>query len=58
MSAQKHELLFSRFGVNYNQLPARFRKGSVLVREEVGESGKVRSLSALVSSKVTRMLNG
>ncbi|KAI0749384.1 tRNAHis guanylyltransferase [Daedaleopsis nitida] len=35
VSSQKHEILFSRFGVNYNELPARFRKGSVLVREEV-----------------------
>lgn len=35
VSSQKHEMLFSRFGVNYNDLPARFRKGSILVREEV-----------------------
>ena len=35
MSGQKHEILFSRFDVNYNALPARFRKGSVMVREEV-----------------------
>ncbi|KZT29782.1 tRNAHis guanylyltransferase [Neolentinus lepideus HHB14362 ss-1] len=32
-SAQKHELLFSRFGINYNHIDVRFRKGSVLVRE-------------------------
>ena len=35
MSSQKHEMLFSRFGINYNALPSRFRKGSVLVREQV-----------------------
>lgn len=35
VSSQKHEILFSRFGINYNTLPARFRKGSVLVREAV-----------------------
>lgn len=28
----KNELLFSRFGINYNELPEQFRKGSVLVR--------------------------
>lgn len=33
-SKDKHEILFSRFEINYNQLDARFRKGSVLVREE------------------------
>jgi len=35
VSSQKHEILFSRFGINYNALPSRFRKGSVLVREKV-----------------------
>ncbi|KAI0710215.1 tRNAHis guanylyltransferase [Earliella scabrosa] len=39
VSAQKHEILFSRFDINYNELPARFRKGSVLVREEVAQTG-------------------
>ncbi|RPD61221.1 tRNAHis guanylyltransferase [Lentinus tigrinus ALCF2SS1-7] len=38
VSSQKHEILFSRFGINYNELPARFRKGSVLVREEVSDA--------------------
>ncbi|KZT54470.1 tRNAHis guanylyltransferase [Calocera cornea HHB12733] len=32
ISSQKHELLHARFGINYNALPARYRKGSVLVR--------------------------
>ncbi|TFK45816.1 tRNAHis guanylyltransferase [Heliocybe sulcata] len=41
-SAQKHELLFSRFGVNYNKIDARFRKGSVLVRETQATSTPVR----------------
>lgn len=31
-TAEKNELLFSRFGINYSRLPARHRKGSVLVR--------------------------
>jgi len=35
VSKQKHELLFSRFGINYNTLSERFKKGSVLVREEI-----------------------
>jgi tRNA(His) guanylyltransferase len=34
VSSQKHEILFSQFGINYNALPSRFRKGSVLVREK------------------------
>jgi len=34
-SKEKHEILFSRFGINYNQLDERFRKGSVLFREEL-----------------------
>jgi tRNA(His) guanylyltransferase len=31
-AAFKNELLFSKFGINYNALPARFRKGTVLAR--------------------------
>lgn len=32
-SKDKNEILFSQFGINYNSLPAMFRKGSILVRE-------------------------
>ncbi|KAG2061055.1 tRNAHis guanylyltransferase [Suillus hirtellus] len=35
VSATKHEMLFSRFGINYNEIPERFKKGSVIVREIV-----------------------
>mmetsp|Transcript_21471 Transcript_21471/g.39291 ORF Transcript_21471/g.39291 Transcript_21471/m.39291 type:complete len:184 (-) Transcript_21471:72-623(-) len=31
-SAQKNEILFSEFGVNYNTLPEVFKKGSVLTK--------------------------
>ena len=36
MAADKNELLFSKFGVNYNNLPEMHRKGSVLVWEGGG----------------------
>ncbi|KAF8963161.1 tRNAHis guanylyltransferase [Flammula alnicola] len=39
----KHEILYSRFGINYNELDARFRKGSVLVREEIHDGDVQRS---------------
>ncbi|PPQ84001.1 hypothetical protein CVT25_000547 [Psilocybe cyanescens] len=48
-SKEKHEILFSRFGINYNQLDARFRKGSVLFREE--NMTKYRSLFSQISSE-------
>lgn len=32
-SKDKNEILFAQFGINYNSLPAMFRKGSILVRE-------------------------
>ena len=38
MSGQKQEILFSRFGINYNDLPRQFRKGSIIVREKVARS--------------------
>jgi len=34
-SGQKHDILFSQFGINYSALPLRYRKGSVLVREQL-----------------------
>lgn len=34
ISNQKQELLWSRFGINYNSLPEMFRKGSILLWEE------------------------
>jgi tRNA(His) guanylyltransferase len=44
-SKDKNELLFSRFGINYNNLPPRFRKGSVIVRvdPEVVAAARVAS---------------
>lgn len=35
VSSTKHEMLFSRFGINYNEISDRFKKGSVIVREMV-----------------------
>jgi tRNA(His) guanylyltransferase len=32
-SAQKNQLLFERFGINYNNVPERLRKGTVILRE-------------------------
>ncbi|KAJ7735619.1 Thg1 C terminal domain-containing protein [Mycena maculata] len=43
VSKEKHEILFSRFNVNYNAIDARFRKGSTLVREEISEEPSVPS---------------
>jgi tRNA(His) guanylyltransferase len=34
VASEKQEMLFARFGVNYNAVGARFRKGSVVVRGE------------------------
>ncbi|KAL8870862.1 MAG: hypothetical protein Q9174_003191 [Haloplaca sp. 1 TL-2023] len=33
LAADKNEILFSRFGINYNNEPEQFRKGSVIVRD-------------------------
>ncbi|KAG8715040.1 tRNA-His guanylyltransferase [Ceratobasidium sp. 423] len=35
LSKDKHEILFSSYNINYNSLPERFKKGSVLVREMI-----------------------
>ena len=33
-SKDKNELLFSTFGINYNNIPPMFRKGSTLIRQD------------------------
>lgn len=40
-SADKNEMLFSKFNINYNSLPPMFRKGTILLRKKVaiGETG-------------------
>ena len=35
VSADKNEILFSEFGINYNTLPAMFRKGTILLTKQV-----------------------
>uniref|UniRef100_A0A1L8DHM4 Probable tRNA(His) guanylyltransferase n=1 Tax=Nyssomyia neivai TaxID=330878 RepID=A0A1L8DHM4_9DIPT len=35
VAADKNEILFQRFGINYNNLPAMYRKGTVLLRKRV-----------------------
>ncbi|XP_031628093.1 probable tRNA(His) guanylyltransferase [Contarinia nasturtii] len=34
-SSDKNEILFSRFGINYNNLPQMYRKGTILLRKNV-----------------------
>lgn len=36
-SADKNELLFQEFGINYNSLPPMYRKGTILLRKRVVE---------------------
>ncbi|KAJ3516523.1 hypothetical protein NLJ89_g1069 [Agrocybe chaxingu] len=48
-SKEKHEILFSRFGINYNGIDARYRKGSVLFREEIYEKGRNPSVGRELS---------
>ena len=33
LSAEKNEILFSRFGINYNNEPEMYKKGSIVIRE-------------------------
>ncbi|CAE6410190.1 unnamed protein product [Rhizoctonia solani] len=44
LSKDKHEILFSSFSINYNSLPERFKKGSVLTIQS--EPAQVANLNA------------
>lgn len=39
LSADKNEILFSEFGINYNTLPAMFRKGTILLTKQIKVDG-------------------
>jgi tRNA(His) guanylyltransferase len=54
-SGQKNELLFSKFGINYNTLPEMFRKGSFVSRQKVEslETTKEGRQITRMRSKVT-----
>ena len=54
VASQKHELLFSRFGLNYNDVPERYRKGSVLVRDEVRAPHRYFASESLVAHHAKR----
>ena len=50
LSEQKNELLFTGFGVNYNNLPQMYRKGSILYKKDVEET----TLDSRTNESVTR----
>ncbi|KAG8893929.1 hypothetical protein FRB99_001629, partial [Tulasnella sp. 403] len=54
VSSDKNEILFNQFGINYNTLPERYRKGSVLLRSQ-SMSGAKSLVEKL--SEVTAMPN-
>lgn len=39
VSADKNEILFTDFGINYNSLPAMFRKGTILITKQIKLEG-------------------
>jgi tRNA(His) 5'-end guanylyltransferase len=43
-------MMFSQFGINYNALPLRFRKGTVLVREQVNASSTPSTIRLSVNT--------
>lgn len=44
LSADKNELLFSEFGINYNDLPPIFKKGTILMTKQIEVSGKKKKV--------------
>lgn len=38
MAADKNEILFSEFNINYNNEPVMFKKGTILLRKKVGKN--------------------
>jgi Thg1 C terminal domain len=51
-------MLYQRFGINYNALPSRFRKGSVLVREQVTSQASLLNVRLLANTCPVNQLSG
>lgn len=45
LSAGKNELLFTEFDINYNNLPPKYRKGTVLIREKDDDNSPTMKVS-------------
>ncbi len=56
VTAEKNELLFSEFGINYADLPAMHRKGSVLRRSRAPEVVKTAADGTEVVRERTRVV--
>lgn len=56
-SADKNEILFSRFGINYNNEPEVFKKGSILYRDVGVSPGRLADLAAnIICSTVSLII--
>jgi tRNA(His) guanylyltransferase len=52
-SSDKNEILFSEFGINYNDLSEMFRKGSTIIwNESKDENGRLRKVLRLLSCDI------
>lgn len=51
VAADKNEILFSRFGVNYNNEPETYRKGTVIYRSYDQDSDPVNGVSNAIDPK-------
>ncbi|KAJ1928484.1 tRNA-histidine guanylyltransferase 1-like [Tieghemiomyces parasiticus] len=54
LSANKNELLFTDFNTNYNDLPAMYRKGSIVVRDYVNEEYMDKATSEMRTRRKMR----
>uniref|UniRef100_A0A6U1IC41 tRNA(His) guanylyltransferase n=2 Tax=Tetraselmis chuii TaxID=63592 RepID=A0A6U1IC41_9CHLO len=56
---EKNEMLFERFGVNYNNLPEMFKKGSIVIRIQVEKPVKTLDDGSVVTrrKRVTSVLH-
>lgn len=47
VSADKNEILFSEFGINYNSLPPMFRKGTILLTKQIKYDGEKKKKAVI-----------
>ena len=50
LSSDKNELMFTKFGINYNKVEPRFRKGSIVMRVWRADEDKVRKYEQILAA--------
>lgn len=57
VSSEKNEILFGRYGINYNKLDPLFRRGSIILWEPQEDNGPIAESAGTDETKTTNQVS-